>query len=100
MTDYREHVAAHQRLAILRCLVAAPGYKVNASILRDSLELFALPASRDMVHTQIAWLAEQGLVTSETLPGGLVVACLTERGLDVANGNAIVPGVVRPSPRP
>lgn len=100
MTDYREHIAPHQRIAILRCLEAYPQYRANASVLRDSLVQFALPASRDMVHTEIAWLDEQGLVTSETLSGGLVVATLTERGVDVALGRAIVPGVVRPSPRP
>jgi hypothetical protein len=50
------------------------------------------------VRSEIAWLAEQGLATSDELPGGLLVATLTERGSDVASGRASVPGVQRPNP--
>jgi hypothetical protein len=57
-----------------------------------------LTPTRDQIKTELAWLAEQQLVTSED-HAGLVVATLTERGLDVAEGRTVVPGVQRPSPR-
>ncbi len=47
---------------------------------------------------QLAWLAEQGLVENDDM-GGLVVATLTQRGADVAQGRVTVPGVKRPTPR-
>lgn len=44
------------------------------------------------------WLAEQGLVRTEELEAGVLVAAITERGLDVAGGRAVVPGVRRAPP--
>lgn len=95
---FRTHFASHLRLAILGLLAEAPGYSLNAAIATDALGSLGLGASRDQVRSEIAWLAEQGLVTGDELPGGLVVATLTERGQDVASGRATVPGVQRPSP--
>lgn len=96
--NYSPHFVRHLRLAILRLLSEAPGYSLNASITADALGSMGLSASRDQVRGEIAWLSEQGLVTGDELPGGLVVATLTERGADVASGRASVPGVQRPSP--
>lgn len=99
MSEYREHLAQHQRLAILRCLNEFPAYRGNDSILRDSLDILGLPVTRDMVRTQLAWLAEQGLATVEQLPNSIQVATATTRGIDVATGRATVPGVQRPGPK-
>lgn len=97
--SYSTHFAKHLRLAILRLLAESPGYALNSSILVDALGALGLAASRDQVRGEIAWLAEQGLATAEELPGGLIVATLTERGADVASGRATVPGVQRPTPK-
>lgn len=97
--NYTAHFARHVRLAILRLLAEAPGYALNSSILVDALDALGLAASRDQVRSEIAWLAEQGLASSDELPGGLLVATLTERGGDVASGRASVPGVQRPTPK-
>ena len=97
--SYTAHFARHLRLAILRLLAEAPGYALNSSILTDALGALGLAASRDQVRGEIAWLAEQGLSTTDELPGGLLVATLTERGGDVASGRAHVPGVQRPTPK-
>lgn len=97
--NYSAHFARHVRLAILRLLHEAPGYALNSSILTDAVAALGLVASRDQVRGEIAWLAEQGLATSEELTGGMMVATLTERGGDVAIGRAHVPGVQRPTPK-
>ena len=97
--NYNAHFARHVRLAILRLLHEAPGYALNSSILTDAVGALGLAATRDQVRSEIAWLAEQRLVTSDELPGGLMVATLTERGADVADGRAHVPGVQRPMPK-
>jgi hypothetical protein len=87
-----------RRLAIIRLLAEAPEYQANSSVLQTALEHFAHSVSRDRVHADLAWLAEQGLVTIETL-FSIQVATLTQRGLDAASGRALVPGVKRPQPK-
>jgi Fe2+ or Zn2+ uptake regulation protein len=96
MHDYWK---ASLRLTLLRLLAEQPGYQGNSSVLTQAADASAgFSCSRDQVKTELAWLAEQGLVTTtETLPG-LVVAKLSERGGDVAAGRAIVPGVQKPGP--
>lgn len=96
--SYAEHFATHLRLAMLRVLEGAPACRANSSILHSAVQDLGLSASRDLVRTQIAWLDEQGLVTSAAA-GDLVVVTLTERGLDVARGLVVVYGVARPTPR-
>ena len=95
--SYRDAVAADMRLVILRILAAAPAYESNSSVLVIALDEFGHRTSRDVVHTELAWLAEQGLVETRTT-ATVVVAQLTPRGLEVAEGRASVPGVKRPSP--
>lgn len=96
--SYHEHLRQERRLVILRLLAETPGYQANAAIIGGLLQRMGVPASRDQVHTELDWLAEQGLVTVEDL-GAVRVAVVSARGVDVANGLAIVPGVHRPSPR-
>ena len=91
------HFQEHLRLTLLRALTGAPGYKANSSILHSVACEFGLDATRDQIKTELAWLAEQGLLKTADI-GGLVVASLTDRGLDVAEGRAMAPGVQRPSP--
>lgn len=85
----------HQRLVILRLLSEVPGYDLNESILQDSINAYGLNISRDGLRTQLAWLAEQGLLILRPV-GGSQLASLTGRGEDVAAGRATVPGIKRP----
>ncbi|OOF44017.1 hypothetical protein BKK51_10140 [Rodentibacter trehalosifermentans] len=87
-----------QRLVILLSLVDA-GYDANESILDDCLALYGHKISRDLVRNHLNWLEEQGLVRIERLSNGFMIATITQRGLDVANGEAIVEGVKRPRPK-
>ncbi|HIF5574529.1 VpaChn25_0724 family phage protein [Pasteurella multocida] len=87
-----------QRLVILRSLSDA-GYDANESILDDCLALYGHNISRDLVRNHLNWLEEQGLVQIERLSDGFMAAKITQRGLDVANGEAVVDGVKRPRPR-
>jgi len=98
---YLEFMREDRRLAILRILADLPGYRSNSSILHTLLQHLAHTSSRDDVRTDIAWLAEQGLVSAELIAGidGLFDVGLSERGLDVSAGRALVPGIARPGPR-
>lgn len=95
--SYRDLVSADVRLVLLRLLAELPAYEANSSVLREALERYGHRISRDQVHTELAWLSEQGLVTTREI-ASVVIATLTPRGLDVAHGRAFVPGVRRPGP--
>ncbi len=95
--DYSEHIAADRRLVILKLLEESSGYFCNEYLLRQMLEAFGHTPSQSVLRDDFFWLGVQGLVTvSET--GGLLLAKLTTRGLDVADGREVVDGVKRPGP--
>jgi len=94
----RELFEADQRLVILRALSKAPGYSANDSILHDVLGSFGHNLSRDMVRSHMRWLEEQGLLDLQKIGDRTLVASISERGVDVANGRAVVDGVKRPAP--
>jgi hypothetical protein len=94
----REFFEADQRLVILRALSSAPGYSANDSILHDVLGSFGHNLSRDMVRTHMRWLEEQRLLNLQKIGERTLVASISERGVDVANGRAVVDGVKRPAP--
>ena len=91
---YAELVAADRRRAILLALYFAPGYTSPLMTLRELVEQAGYIASHDLMATEMAWLAEQGLV--ETTEQG--AHRLTARGGDVAWGRAENPGVRKPGP--
>lgn len=91
-------IAENRRLCILKTLEELPDYRANESLLHQMVEEFAFTASRDQIRSDLAWLAEQALIESSEL-AGVMLAKITARGLDVATGRAVVPGVKRPEPR-
>jgi hypothetical protein len=93
--DFSAHLTHDRRLVILRLLAEMQAYRANSSVLTMALAQFGHACSRDQVKTELHWLAEQYLVTLEVV-GPVLVATATERGMDVAAGRAIVPGVARP----
>lgn len=93
-----ERFREHLRLTVLRLLAGAPCYRANSSIIHQVVNDFGFAATRDQVRAELAWLVEQGLVATQDLQG-LIVATMTERGCDVAEGRAITPGVQRPTPK-
>jgi len=95
--NFKELTRSDMRLAMLRS-IQDDGYALNESVLQSVLKLYGHNVSRDQVRTQIRWLEEQGLVSVEDV-SGILVAQLTGRGMDVANGCAVVDGVKRPRPR-
>lgn len=95
--SFDELLTQDQRLVILRALRTDLGYSHNESIIHSILERFGHKVSRDKVKTHLEWLKEQGLVTLDNVVG-YYVATITQRGVDVADGSATVPGIKRPGP--
>jgi len=90
-------ISGNIRLILLRSMEEAPGYSLNESILHTVVGRFGHNVSRDVIKTELSWLREQGLISTEEVVG-YYVATLTTRGADVATGRSSVPGVERPSP--
>lgn len=98
MNDYSDTLRRHRRLAILRHLADCAEYTSNASILTDVLYGVGLPTTRAQVITELAWLAEQGMIANDDR-GDFVISTATARGVEVARGLARHPDIQRPSPR-
>lgn len=97
--SYSDYFAKHLRLVILRLLTEASEYRLNSSVLTDAANAHGLAATRDQMRGELAWLAEQGLITTDEPTAGLIVATLTERGADIAAARGQHPGVQRPTPK-
>ena len=97
MNSFQRLVDEDRRLMILRLLAEDLGYQLNVYVLCPALKAVGHAVSHDKVAVDLAWLAEQGLVTVGEA-SGVTVGKLTARGADVAAGLASVPGVKRPEP--
>lgn len=97
MSKFADLLAEDQRLRILQLLDQAEGYDLNTRILGDALSALGHRPSQDKLRGELAWLEEQGLVTTHAV-GSILVATATTRGLDAAHGRTRVPGVKRPGP--
>lgn len=98
MSHFADLLTTDIRLVILKALAQDLGYSHNDSILHAIVKKFGHNVSRDVIRTQLSWLKEQRLVEIEMV-SDIYVATITQRGLDVADGSATVPGVKRPGPR-
>lgn len=95
--SYQEIIEADRRLVILKLLQDSAGYACNEHLLGALLGNFGHLIPSDRLRTDLAWLSEQGLIRVNDV-GGVQIAIANQRGLDVAQGLATVPGVKRPAP--
>lgn len=96
--NYANFETEDRRLVLLKGLAAAAQYRANAYLLRRFCDQVGHTASADKIAGDLAWLVEAGLITSTAPAPDVVVATLTTRGLDVADGRAVHPGVAKPRP--
>ena len=93
-------LSEHKRISILLALNEAPGLDLNDSILSDILKVYSLKSSRDQIRTELTWLEQQGYLTIQKIGQSTVwISTITHEGIDVAEGNIVVPGIKRPGPR-
>lgn len=84
------------RLILLKQLAMEVGNRLNSELMRLSLETFGIARTRDWVHAELRWLEDVGAVTI-TEAGSVLIAGLTQRGLDHVERRARIDGVKRPS---
>lgn len=93
--SFADYLRKDVRLVTLRVLSEMPSYRANSSVVAGLMDQFGHSVTRDQIKTELRWLEEQGLVTIDQA-GSVLVATLTERGQDVAEGRAVVDGIARP----
>lgn len=95
---FDQYQTEDRRLVLLKALAASAQYRANAYLLRLFCDQLGHTASADKIIGDLAWLVDAGLTTTELPLPNVVVATLTARGLDVADGRAVHPGVAKPRP--
>lgn len=93
MSAYSERHQALLRRMLLEALERSAGNVSNDWLLQGDLEAHGIAIGMDRLHTELAWLHEQGFIEREG-----DAAMLTVRGLDIALGRADTPGVQRRPP--
>jgi len=93
-----DRIREHARLIILRDLAEQPDGRWNSEALREDLELrWGINRPRAFVHDELRWLDMMGAVTLvET--GSVLIAAITQKGIDHVERRIRIEGVKRPSP--
>ena len=95
--SFTDIIERESRLVALKMLAEQPDRRLNSSLMREALaDSWAINRSRDWVHIQLRFLAEIGAV-SLTEAGTVLIATLTDRGLDHVERRVVLDGVKRPS---
>jgi hypothetical protein len=95
---YAEEVTRDARLRLLQLLAEKPAYTGNEVALQAELSnKYGHALGRDRVRTELSWLEDQGLLVLQK-PGGIMLATLTNSGLEVSGGIARNLGVTAPRP--
>lgn len=96
--NYQDFQTEGRRLGILRILCRCNLFTNNEYSLRDELGgNYGHHVSKDVLHSDLAWLEEQSLVIVQQPRAGWI-ATLTGRGQDAAEGRARIPGIAQPQP--
>ncbi|WP_446685278.1 VpaChn25_0724 family phage protein [Jiella pacifica] len=88
----------HQALAILRILRRQPGDRLNNLVLNDLLRFYALDDIQADLREALDRLERSGLIARIDSAPEVIVVELTQRGEQVASGQATADGVERARP--
>ncbi len=90
-------IRQHARLHILSDLAEQPNGSWNSDALRDDLEArVAIARPLDWVHNELLWLEDMGAVKI-TQVSAMLIAKITQRGLDHVERRRFIDGVKRPA---
>lgn len=89
---YRENA----RLAILRSLAEQTDYRLSDSMLCTVLQTYAINRGRDFVRAELSWLESEAGAVKLLGISEIVIAELTEAGLDHVQRRRVLPGIKRP----
>jgi len=97
MSDYKKRRTEDARLIILRALAEENSYSLNEALAQALLETFGIDETRDWVRNQFKAMAAVDAVTTR-LAGTVMIAVITNSGLDHVKRRIVIEGITRPSP--
>lgn len=95
---YHDEYNATARLTMLKALSEQADYRLNDTILQSILETFAINRGRAYLHNQLSWLETEAGAVKLTKAGSVVIAEITETGLDHVERRVVIAGVRKPRP--
>lgn len=95
--SYAAYLAQDRRLVILRILRGLESRRANHFVLRAALQSHGYSELIETVHNDLTWLAGQGLLSTEELPGEVLLATLSPLGEQAADGLVRIKGVAYPA---
>ncbi len=98
MKRMKDVFAEQQRIIILQLMYQDSDYSLNDQILQKALDLFGHAISIDRIDAHLRFLEDCDLVEVDDLGHGMLVAKLSRKGMDVAQGRSRVDGIDRPIP--
>jgi hypothetical protein len=96
-SDYDNNtVRPEARLIILKALSMHVYERLHSGMLEDELLAFGIDKPRELIHAELDWLAEMGVLRTIKI-GSVVVATLTERGARFLRRAVDIEGIKRPA---
>jgi hypothetical protein len=95
--SFAKFVEKDRRLTVLLALESAAEYSANHFLLNRFCGSMGHSVSMAQTLQDLAWLDTADLLTLAQ-SNEVIVATLTQNGVDVANGRTTVQGVARPAP--
>lgn len=95
---YASHYDESARLTVLRALSEQNDFRLNDSVLLRVLGDFGFAKGRDYLRTQMRFLADEAGAINLVEQHGMMIAEITEAGLDHVERRRILSGVQRPGP--
>lgn len=96
--NFKDKMREAWRLELLKLLNSLPSYKAGQYFLYQCMTSGEIPPpSADQVETELYWLSDQGYVELSAV-ANMQEAKITQRGIDIAEGRNIAPGVARVGP--
>lgn len=95
--NYRADREQHFRLIVLKALAEQNDYQSNDAVLQGIAATFGISETRDFTKAQLRFLEDAGAATISE-HGTVLIARVTDRGLDHVQGRTVIDGVKRPTP--
>jgi len=94
--QYKNNVAEHRRLNILRLLDSQDDASLNTAVLLDGLAEIGFTVHRAVLAEDVKLLKQLECVTATELPGNISVVAITPHGVKVCTGMIRADGVKYP----
>lgn len=95
--SFDTYLTEDARLVVVRELARQTDGRLNETLLTKVLDTFGHRRSRAWLRTQLRAMADVGAI-SITEAGSVMIATITQAGLDHVERRAVIEGIARPSP--